>query len=102
VWDRERFEMLHGWAYRFEAYTSAAKRKLGHYAMPLLVGDKVMGWANVKVQAERLHAEIGFVQNMAAKPKLRQETEAELARFAQFMGLERVDAVVTRHANSVW
>jgi uncharacterized protein YcaQ len=36
VWDRDRFEMLWGWAYRFEAYTPAAKRKLGYYALPLL------------------------------------------------------------------
>ena len=26
VWDRRRFELLWGWAYRFEAYTPAAKR----------------------------------------------------------------------------
>ena len=26
VWDRDRFERLWGWAYRFEAYTPAAKR----------------------------------------------------------------------------
>ena len=32
VWDRRRFELLWGWAYRFEAYTPAVKRKLGYYA----------------------------------------------------------------------
>ncbi len=37
VWDRRRFEMFWGWAYRFEAYTPAPKRKLGYYALPLLV-----------------------------------------------------------------
>src|ERR1700730_11685585 len=35
VWDRDRFELLWGWMYRFEAYTPAPKRKLGYYAMPL-------------------------------------------------------------------
>ena len=34
VWDRRRFELLWGWAYRFEAYTPASKRKLGYYALP--------------------------------------------------------------------
>ena len=33
VWDRRRFEMLWGWAYRFEAYTPTSKRKLGYYAL---------------------------------------------------------------------
>ena len=28
VWDRRRFELFWGWAYRFEAYTPASKRKL--------------------------------------------------------------------------
>jgi hypothetical protein len=27
VWDRQRFEAFWGWAYRFEAYTPASKRK---------------------------------------------------------------------------
>jgi len=30
VWDRRRFELLWGWAYRFEAYTPPAQRKLGY------------------------------------------------------------------------
>jgi uncharacterized protein len=44
VWDRARFEMLWGWAYRFEAYTPLRKRKLGYYALPLLWRDRVVGW----------------------------------------------------------
>ena len=47
VWDRRRFELLWGWAYRFEAYTPAPKRKLGYYALPLLFRDRWIGWANV-------------------------------------------------------
>jgi uncharacterized protein YcaQ len=44
VWDRRRFELLWGWAYRFEAYTPEPKRKLGYYALPLLWRDQVVGW----------------------------------------------------------
>ena len=47
VWDRDRFELLWSWVYRFEAYTPAPKRKLGYYAMPLLWRDRVVGWANL-------------------------------------------------------
>jgi uncharacterized protein len=36
VWDRRRFELFWGWAYRFEAYTPAPKRVRGYYALPLL------------------------------------------------------------------
>jgi uncharacterized protein YcaQ len=41
VWDRTRFELFWGWAYRFEAYTPPRLRKLGYYALPLLWRDKV-------------------------------------------------------------
>ena len=34
VWDRRRFELFWGWAYRFEAYTPAARRQRGYYALP--------------------------------------------------------------------
>ena len=42
-----RFETLWGWACRFEAYTPAAKRRLGYYALPVLWRDRVIGWDNV-------------------------------------------------------
>jgi uncharacterized protein len=61
VWDRRRFEHFWGWAYRFEAYTPAAKRKLGHYALPLLWRGAVIGWANLSVRGERLVPQLGFV-----------------------------------------
>ena len=79
VWDRLRFEHLHGWAYRFEAYTPPAKRQLGYYALPMLWQDRIVGWANAQVQRGELHLELGF---NGAKPKskaftraLRDETE---------------------------
>ena len=53
VWDRRRFELLWGWAYRFEAYTPAAKRKLGYYALPLLWRDRVIGWGNLVGEERR-------------------------------------------------
>lgn len=36
VWDRRRFELFWGWAYRFEAYTPVHKRVRGYYTLPLL------------------------------------------------------------------
>lgn len=43
VWDRARFALLWGWEYRFEAYTPAATRRFGYYAMPVLWNDAVTG-----------------------------------------------------------
>ena len=50
VWDRRRFELFWGWAYRFEAYTPAPQRVRGYYALPLLWRDQVIGWGNLAVQ----------------------------------------------------
>lgn len=49
VWDRRRFQLFWGWAYRFEAYTPAPRRKLGYYALPLLCRERLVGWGNLAV-----------------------------------------------------
>ena len=67
VWDRRRFEALWGWAYRFEAYVPAAKRLRGHYALPLLWRDQVIGWANAAVLQGRLQVQPGFVAGHAPR-----------------------------------
>lgn len=53
VWDRDRFEILWGWPYRFEAYTPVSKRVYGYYALPVLADDDVVGWANLTGQGGR-------------------------------------------------
>ncbi len=88
VWDRRRFELFWGWPYRFEAYTPAAKRKFGYYALPLLWRDGIIGWANLALVDGDLRADIGYI---AAAPKDRtfaRELEAELERFRHFLRLD--------------
>ena len=88
VWDRLRFECLWGWAYRFEAYTPAAKRQLGYYALPLLWRGQVIGWGNVGQQAGRLTVELGFVAGRAPRGvDYRRALDDELGRLASFLGL---------------
>ena len=53
VWDRRRFEILWGWAYRFEAYTPQVRRTFGYYALPLLWRNRVIGWGNLTVRKAR-------------------------------------------------
>jgi hypothetical protein len=85
VWDRARFELLWGWAYRFEAYTPIAKRKLGYYALPLLWQDRVIGWGNVSAQDGALRVDLGFVGRRPADRTFRRELEAEIARMQEFL-----------------
>ncbi len=86
VWDRRRFERFWGWAYRFEAYTPVAKRKLGYYALPILWRDAVIGWANVSVRDGQLHAELGYVAGRQPRGRgYARELADELARFEAFL-----------------
>ena len=89
VWDRRRFEQFWGWAYRFEAYTPAPRRKLGYYALPLLWRDEVIGWGNLAIHGGRLRADCGFVAGHAPRDaSFRRELEAELDLMRRFLGLE--------------
>jgi len=88
VWDRRRFELLWGWTYRFEAYTPAAKRRLGYYAMPLLWREQVIGWGNLSVVAGALDAQLRYVAGRAPKEAaFRIALEEELERMRVFLGL---------------
>ena len=89
VHDRDRLERLWGWTYRFEAYTPAAKRKLGYYAMPLLWRDRVIGWANLSVKNDSLIYEIGYVDESPREGTFQHEFDAEIDRIKIFLGLDR-------------
>ena len=85
VWDRRRFEHLWGWPYRFEAYTPSAKRRLGYYALPVLWGDAVIGWANVAVAAGQVQATLGYAGRVPTSLAFRRALDAELARLERFL-----------------
>jgi hypothetical protein len=63
VWDRRRFRLFWDWEYKLEAYVPAHKRRMGHYAMPMLWGEQMIGWANLSVVHGRLHHRLGFVHS---------------------------------------
>jgi uncharacterized protein YcaQ len=87
VWDRRRFEHFWGWPYRFEAYTPAAKRLRGYYALPLLWCDQVVGWANARIEGARLNVEVGFVGERPTDRDFHSELEAEITRLETFLCL---------------
>lgn len=89
VRDRGRFELLWGWVYRFEAYTPAAKRKLGYYALPLLWRDQVIGWGNLSSKNGELKSEIGYLESHPPRERaFKRELDAELDRMRVFLGLK--------------
>jgi uncharacterized protein YcaQ len=90
VWDRDRFELLWGWVYRFEAYTPAAKRKLGYYALPLLWRDQIIGWGNLSVKNGVLGAEFGYVGSAPEDRRFSHGLDEELVRMRRFLGLESI------------
>ncbi|MBL8340853.1 MAG: YcaQ family DNA glycosylase [Rubrivivax sp.] len=86
VWDRRRFELLWGWAYRFEAYTPAPKRLRGYYALPLLWRDRAIGWGNVSFADGRVDAELGYVAGRApAGRAYRAALDEEIERLQAFL-----------------
>ena len=93
VWDRLRFEWLWGWTYRFEAYTPPARRLRGYYALPLLWGDAVIGWANITSRQGVIDARFGYVAGKApASPLFRRALDDEMARMVQFLATDPPDA----------
>jgi hypothetical protein len=82
VWDRRRFGHLWGWEYRFEAYTPAARRVLGYYAMPLLWRDRVIGWATCQDGGD---VQVGYAGSAPAGRSYRAALDAEIARLRRFL-----------------
>jgi uncharacterized protein YcaQ len=85
VWERRRFEHLWGWPYRFEAYTKTPKRQFGYYAMPLLWGDRVIGWVNVTTPDGHVDVETGFIGPRPKDHTFRRGFDAEVARMEAFL-----------------
>jgi uncharacterized protein YcaQ len=88
VRDRDRFELLWNWVYRFEAYTPAAKRKLGYYALPMLWRDRVIGWGNLSVKDSKLVTDFGYIKSRPPRERaFKRELEAELDRVCAFLSI---------------
>jgi uncharacterized protein len=87
VWDRRRFQLFWGWEYKFEGYLPAHKRRMGHYAMPVLWGEHVVGWANLKVVDGRLKHELGFAGPRPRGSAFRLALDEALQEMREFLAL---------------
>jgi len=87
VWDRRRFQLFWSWEYKLEAYVPAHKRRLGHYAMPMLWGEQMLGWANLKVVDGRLQHELGFAGLRPGGSAFRRALDEALQQMQEFLEL---------------
>jgi uncharacterized protein YcaQ len=87
VWDRRRFKLFWGWEYKFEGYLPAHKRRMGHYAMPMLWGEHILGWANLKVVDGRLQHDLGFTGPRPRGRTFQLALDAALQQMQEFLEL---------------
>lgn len=86
VWDRRRFVLFWGWSYKFEAYTPAARRQFGYYALPMLWRGQVIGWANLSWRQGRLETALGYAAGAApGDSDFGDALDDELERMRQFL-----------------
>lgn len=86
VWDRDRFQHLWGWRYRFEAYTPPSRRTYGYYALPLLWRHRIIGWVNInRTPAGRLNMSAGYISTPPTSKKYKEAFDREVARFESML-----------------
>lgn len=87
---RKRTNLIFGYNHLFEAYVPKAKRKLGYFALPVLVGDEIVAALDLKTdrQAKKLLMQkwtwVGEGKKAAGRKELKQKIEEELDRFEKF------------------
>jgi len=91
MWSRRRLEDLFDFEYRWEVYTPASRRRYGYYAMPILLGDRIIGRIDPQLDRELNvlvvrgpHLERGVRMTKALRATLRRS----LTRFARWHGAE--------------
>jgi uncharacterized protein len=87
VWDRRRFHLFWGWEYKMESYVPAHKRRMGHYAMPMLWGEQILGWANLKVVDGRLQHELGYAGPRPRGKAFQRALDEALQQMQKFLRL---------------
>ncbi|MFB6464674.1 winged helix-turn-helix domain-containing protein [Bradyrhizobium tunisiense] len=87
---RKRTSLIFGYNHLFEAYVPKAKRKLGYFALPVLVGDEIVAALDLKTdrQARKLLMQkwtwVGQGKKTAGRKELKHVIESELDRFERF------------------
>jgi uncharacterized protein YcaQ len=83
IHDRQRAEALFDFHYRLEMYVPRAKREYGYYVLPVLVGDRIVGRIEPKLDRRARTLEV-----LGAWGETARMSEA-LESLAKFLGAER-------------
>ncbi len=92
MWDRPFLRRLFGFDHLIEVYKREHERVYGYYVLPLLLGDRLVGRADLKADRaaqrparEALHARAG------RPPPLDEPLARAAARLARTLGLDAVE-----------
>lgn len=95
IWDqnRRRTERLFGFRYVLEIYVPENKREFGYYVYPFLLGDRLVGRADLKADRKRgrLQVKAAYVEEGENARRVGGELAEELSLMAAWLGLERVE-----------
>ncbi len=94
VWDRARLERIFGIVHRLEAYTPAADRVHGYFAMPVLAGGRIVGRVDPGRRGTTLLAK-RVTTTADAVPAV----AGALTQAAGWVGCDAVEVVETRPAS---
>ena len=89
LWRRNRIADLFQFGYTWEVYLPLPKRRYGHYAMPILSGDRLIGRIDPQLDRARRRLVIRLLQlepNVRATARLRSALRSALESFARFHG----------------
>jgi len=91
MWDRPFLTRMFGFVHVIEVYKREPERVYGYYVLPLLVGDRIVGRADLK--ADRSEGVLR-IRKFTPEPRVRRRLDDPLARaaarLARAIGLERV------------
>jgi len=82
IYDRRLTRDLWGFDYTWEAYTPAAKRKRGHYALPVLAGTEIVGHVDPRADRERRRLQV-----VSRRVRRGHKVAAAIKELAGFLGL---------------
>ena len=93
VWFRPRAERLFDFRYRIEIYVPEPKRVYGYYVLPFLLGDELVGRADLKAdrKASRLLVQASFAEPGQDPERVAAAMAESLHEMAGFLGLDAVE-----------
>ena len=92
MWDRPFVSRLFGFDHVIEVYKREHERVYGYYVLPLLVGDRLVGRADLKSdRGDGVLRIKRFTPEPGVRRRLDEPLERAATRLARSLGLERVE-----------